>query len=237
MSCLQRSSVRSHSRLVLLAAACAGGFLSPSGLTGAADNEADAYFAVVTGRAEKIVAGMALDPASERGGRLVQIIAEQYRDLRAIHDSRDAAEAAIEAVEIDENDLLGASVTLVRAASDRAVEDLHRSFLARLAAFLSPTEIEAVKEGMTYGRMTRDYDVYMEMLPDLTTAQKRQVYAWMWEARERAMDGGSSEEKHWWFDKYKGRINNYLSAAGIDLKQAEADLYERRRRAAAAGGN
>ncbi len=33
----------------------------------------------------------------------------------------------------------------------------------------------------------------------------------LWEAREHAIDGGSSEEKHAWFGKYKGRIiNNYL---------------------------
>ncbi|MNR53744.1 hypothetical protein D3C85_1738080 [compost metagenome] len=31
------------------------------------------------------------------------------------------------------------------------------------------------------------------------------------------MDGGSSKEKHAWFGKYKGRINNYLSKEGYDL--------------------
>jgi hypothetical protein len=45
--------------------------------------------------------------------------------------------------------------------------------------------------------------------------------AWLVEAREIAMDCGSSEEKHYWFGKYKGKINNYLSAEGYDLKKAE----------------
>lgn len=38
------------------------------------------------------------------------------------------------------------------------------------------------------------------------------------------MDAGSSDEKHTMFGKYKGRINNYLSAEGFDVKQAERDL-------------
>ena len=45
------------------------------------------------------------------------------------------------------------------------------------------------------------------------------------------MDAGSSEEKHAMFGKYKGRINNYLSAAGYDMKQAEKDLAERQKAA------
>jgi hypothetical protein len=51
--------------------------------------------------------------------------------------------------------------------------------------------------------------------------------AMLLEAREHAMDGGSSEEKHAIFGKYKGRINNFLSAQGIDLKAAEKELAAR----------
>lgn len=62
------------------------------------------------------------------------------------------------------------------------------------------------------------------MYPDLTGPQKKQIMAWLVEARELAMDGGSSKEKHAVFGKYKGRINNYLSAAGYDAKKAERNL-------------
>jgi hypothetical protein len=43
------------------------------------------------------------------------------------------------------------------------------------------------------------------------------------------MDGCSSEEKHAIFGKYKGRINNYLSSQGIDLKAAEKQLAAKRK--------
>jgi hypothetical protein len=41
------------------------------------------------------------------------------------------------------------------------------------------------------------------------------------------MDGESSEKKHWWFGKYKGRINNYLSAQGYDINKERKDWAER----------
>jgi hypothetical protein len=50
------------------------------------------------------------------------------------------------------------------------------------------------------------------------------------EAREYAIDGGSSEEKHRWFGEYKGRINNYLSKEGYNLDQ-EREAWKKRREA------
>ena len=52
---------------------------------------------------------------------------------------------------------------------------------------------------------------YRELLPDLTVEQQAEILANLLEAREYAMDAGSSDEKHAWFGKYKGRINNFLS--------------------------
>jgi hypothetical protein len=66
------------------------------------------------------------------------------------------------------------------------------------------------------------------MLPGLTEQQKAQILVWLTEAREHAMDAESSEKKHAWFGKYKGRINNYLSAAGYDMKKAGEDWQKRR---------
>jgi hypothetical protein len=109
---------------------------------------------------------------------------------------------------------------------------LHADYLARLSAELTPAQIDQVKDGMTYGVLPLTYRVYQEMFPQLTADQKAQILAWLTEAREHAMDGGTSDEKHAWFGKYKGRINNYLSAAGYNLKQAEKEMFERKKRTA-----
>jgi hypothetical protein len=65
------------------------------------------------------------------------------------------------------------------------------------------------------------------MLPNLTTEQKKQIMTWLVEAREHAMDAETSEKKHGWFGKYKGRINNFLSAAGYDLKKESGAWHQR----------
>jgi hypothetical protein len=46
-------------------------------------------------------------------------------------------------------------------------------------------------------------------------------------AREIAMDAGTAEEKHQVFGKFKGRINNYLTAQGYDLKEASKRLQKK----------
>jgi hypothetical protein len=116
------------------------------------------------------------------------------------------------------------------------LEKLHREFLGRLETELTPAQIDSVKDGLTYGVAPLTLRVYQEMVPNLTAAQREQIHAWLLEAREKAMDMGSSNEKHAVFGKYKGRINNFLAAAGINLKQAEKDMQARARAARAPHG-
>jgi hypothetical protein len=65
------------------------------------------------------------------------------------------------------------------------------------------------------------------MLPALNNDQKNQIYTWLKEARELAMDEGTSDDKHKVFGKYKGKVNNYLSAAGFDMKK-EGEEWQKR---------
>jgi hypothetical protein len=108
-----------------------------------------------------------------------------------------------------------------------ALHQLHVRYLSKLSAVLTTEQVTKVKDGMTYSILPVTYHAYLEMLPQLTPQQQQQIMAWLVEAREYAMDAGTSEKKHAWFGKYKGRINNYLSASGIDMKKAEADWKKR----------
>jgi hypothetical protein len=72
---------------------------------------------------------------------------------------------------------------------------------------------------------------YLDTLPELTLAQKQVIFDRLKEARDRAVYAGSAEEKSDVLSKYKGRINNYLSAQGYDLKLAEKRWAERRKKA------
>ena len=61
--------------------------------------------------------------------------------------------------------------------------------------------------------------------------EKLQILNWLKEAREFAIDASDSKSKHAWFGKYKGRINNWLTARGYDLK-SERDGWNQRIEAA-----
>ena len=109
----------------------------------------------------------------------------------------------------------------------RSIDSLHPVFITSLRQDLDTTQVNTVKDGMTYDVLHVTYNAYQEMLPALTDAQKQQIYAWLVEAREHAMDAESSDKKHAVFGKYKGRINNYLSAQGINMKQATDEWQKR----------
>lgn len=191
------------------------------------DAEDEEYIKVITQRAEKIV--KTLDIAnSEKYTRVRDVISGQYRQLGMIHD---AAEAKINAVK-EQKELAEEArekqISEIQTETDAQLDRLHKEFLQKLSADLSHGQIDKVKDGMTYGILPITYKGYVDMIPELTPEQKKQIMDWLLEAREHAMDAGSSEKKHWWFGKYKGRINNYLSAAGYDLKKAGEDWKKRR---------
>jgi hypothetical protein len=176
----------------------------------AADPSVDPLYVRVTNeRAGKIVA--TLDISNDADVLCTRdLVAEWYRTLSRLHDARDAK--TLPADEAAEKQLAA-----------------HRRFVAQLEACLTHEQVERVKDGLTYGVVPLTYRGYLELLPDLTEEQKQEIKAQLLEAREFAMDASSSEEKHKWFGKYKGRINNYLSQAGYDLKAAERKRAERQR--------
>lgn len=227
MTYLQRFSddpkaSRLRSRVFMLAACWVGAVL-PAG-TSAADVDPE-YWQVVMGRADAIVAPMELIDAVKEG-RVREAIARHYVDLSGIHDSRDAAIASLREHLGDYPAMLEPAIDALRRGSDAEVRAVHYAFVGKLSADLTAEQVVAVKDGLTYGVAPNTYNVYLAMLPDLTEEQKAQIMAWIVEAREYAMNAGSAGEKHGWFGKYKGRINNYLSSLGYDLKEAERRMRD-----------
>jgi len=182
------------------------------------------YTQQINRRAEKIVATLNVAD-SDQGARVRAIIVKQYRDLRAIHDARDAKIKPAKGWAGTTNKMAAeAEIKSAQDAADTGLKQLHGEYLSRLSGELSPEQVDQVKDGMTYGVVPLTYGAYLKRYRDLTDEQKQKIKDWLVEARELAMDAGSSQEKHAWFGKYKGKINNYLSAAGYDAKTAERNL-------------
>jgi Spy/CpxP family protein refolding chaperone len=189
----------------------------------AVESKDAAHLRVLNERAAKIVAPLGITD-SAKAERVRGIIVQQYRDLSAIHEVRDAHIKQGKEKAGADKAAANAVVEAARTEAKPKLDKLHGEFLGKLAAELSPEQVHQVKDGLTYGVLPLTYGVYLKMYPELTEEQKKQIKSWLTEARELAMDGSTSDEKHAVFGKYKGKINNYLSKAGYDAKKAEQNL-------------
>jgi hypothetical protein len=189
--------------------------------------EDTAYTRVITERSGKIVATLGMSDSSAFY-RVRGIIANQYRDLNAIYTDRDTKLKTLKNQEPATDKSTADSMKKdIEKDVDARLQPLHNAYLAKLGRELSPAQVDKVKDGMTYSVLEVTYRAYLEELPLLTEQQKARILADLTEAREHAMDAESSEKKHAWFGKYKGRINNYLSAQGYDMKKAGEEWHKR----------
>lgn len=194
--------------------------------------EDTAYVRVVHERAGKIVAALAI--MDEKQFKQAQdIIASQYRALNQLHEG-----SKLKVQQLKQNtglskEALDEAVKQEEAAKEASLARQHSAYIDKLKTVLTDEQIEQVKDGMTYRVLPITYQAHLDMIPSLTDEQKKQIYSWLVEARDHAMDAESSDKKHWWFGKYKGRINNYLAAQGYDLKK-EREAWEVRKKEKAA---
>jgi len=210
--------------------------LTFSGMTtifaqGNAVADKEAYTKMITERSAKIVANLGITDA-KKTEKVTVIIRNQYSDLNDIYAARDARVKAIKEKNKDNKVERDSALAKDARVIEASLAKLHKKYISKLSAQLTNEQVDLVKNGMTYNVLPITYKAYQEQILTLTEDQKKQILIWLTEAREHAMDAESSDKKHAWFGKYKGRINNYLSAAGYDLKQ-EGIEWEKRRKAKA----
>lgn len=160
--------------------------------------------------------------------KIVDLLVEQYFDLNKIHDKTKECVAAIKLLQLSEEEKNG-RIKKEEEEKSPKLRKLHEGFIAKLQKELTGDQIEKIKDGMTYRVMPVTYKAFEDMILTLTKEQKEKIYALLKEARELAMDEGSSDDKHRVFGKYKGKINNYLSGQGYDMKKEEKAWQERLR--------
>ncbi len=182
-----------------------------------------AYLKTVVGRAQKIVDQLGLTN-SQQALDVRNIIANRYILLNSIHETYDDAMKKAKELSGDEKKTAQQQAADAR---DAMLYKHHFELESDLSNYLTSDQIEAVKDGLTYGVVKVTYDAQTDMIPTLTEEEKTQIMAWLKEAREFAMDAGNSKDKHNWFGKYKGRINNWLSQRGYDLTLEREKWYKR----------
>ncbi len=171
------------------------------------------YVETIVQRSQKVTDKLGITYTVE-GRNVLNIVANRYFKLNDIYAERDSLKKNGEKEKAE-------------ALADSRLYRSHFALEADLAMYLTPEEIETVKDVMTFNVVQVTYDAQLDMIPTLKDEEKRQIMAWLKEARELAIDAESSKKKHEVFGKYKGRINNYLSRRGYDLTKEREAWYER----------
>lgn len=212
-------------KIVLMSLLLLCGWISAGAVDLNKENRDPKYVESIVNRSQKIVDKLGLTDV-KAAEDVCNIIANRYFELNDIYEIRDAKVKTVK-----ESGLTGdAKKEALKAAEnekDAALYRSHFAFPASLSLFLNEEQIEAVKDGMTYGVVKVTYEATLDMIPSLKEEEKVQIYAWLVEAREFAMDAENSNKKHAAFGKYKGRINNYLAKRGYNLTKEREEWAKR----------
>lgn len=212
-------------KIILISLLLVSGWLSAGAVDLNKDNRDPQYVESIVKRSQKIVDKLGLTDVKVAED-VRNVIANRYFELNDIYEVRDA-----KVKKIKESGLSGAAkddaLKAVEYEKDAALYRSHFAYPANLSLFLDEKQIEVVKDGMTYGVVKVTYDATIDMIPSLKEEEKAQIYAWLIEAREFALDAENSDKKHAAFGKYKGRINNYLVKRGYDLTKEREEWYKR----------
>lgn len=212
-------------KIVLMSLLFLCGWISAGAVDLNKENRDPKYVESIVNRSQKIVDKLGLTDAKVAED-VCNVIANRYFELNDIYEIRDAKVKAVK-----ESGLTGdAKNEALKAAEnekDAALYRSHFAFPASLSLFLNEEQIEAVKDGMTYGVVKVTYEATLDMIPSLKEEEKVQIYAWLVEAREFAMDAENSNKKHAAFGKYKGGINNYLAKRGYNLTKEREEWAKR----------
>ncbi len=183
------------------------------------------YVATIVDRTKKIVDKLYLKDSTVYKN-VLNVVANKYFSLNDIYEKRDSAIAQIKRSGLS-NEEKNTAQTTAQNQKDAELYRSHFAFSSDLSLFLSESQIETIKDGITFGVLMVTYNSTLDMIPTLTNEEKKQIFAWLKEAREYALDAESSNKKHEVFGKYKGRINNYLSKRGYDLVKEREEWYKR----------
>jgi len=183
------------------------------------------YVENIVGRSKKIVDKLELKNAAV-AQNVLNIVANRYFELNDIFSKRDTAVNRMKRSAL-KGEAKNIALNYAQMEKEAALYRSHFAFPADLSLYLNESQVEAVKDGITFGVVKVTYDATLDMIPSLKVEEKIQILAWLKEGREFALDAETSNKKHEAFGKYKGRINNYLSKRGYDLVKEREGWYAR----------
>ncbi len=184
------------------------------------------YLEVLSNRSEKILDQYVQLPEGNTKEKVRDLMVKQYWDLNKVHDQKDGKIKAMKQSGLPDEEFEKEKSRLESKAEKKLLK-LQEKYLRNLSEYLNNEQINGIKDGMTLGAFDHNYRGFTELIPSLTQEEKDYIYNQLLEARDKAMNMGSSEDKQAVFRQYKGRINNYLSQQGYNLNQERIEWNKR----------
>jgi hypothetical protein len=167
-------------------------------------------------KADRLVGAVKLEDAA-KAARVKGIVGAWYVTMWSWHENNDAAlkdlwsqwNAARAVVPKDEfpAEVIAHRIDDVYAS----LEPAYQAFVARLATELTAEQIDALKEAWSRSPgMTRTYNAYLEIVPDLNDEQKKVIYDRMYLAREDAMLTDADREIVSIYKRHKVKVEAYV---------------------------
>ncbi|GGH10402.1 DUF3826 domain-containing protein [Sphingobacterium alkalisoli] len=194
--------------------------------TASAQDNRQEYLKVITERADKIVATLGIQD-SVQYYKVRTLVVNQYDMINTHHEAEQKKTQALKEKFKADKETQKNKIARIEKTEAKKLQKLNAKYVSSLSKLLTDEQVEAIKDGMTYGVLPKTYVAFQEMIPSLTVEQKKFVLTNLTEARDLAMAEPGSKEKHAVFGKYKGRINNYLSKEGYDLNEEGKKWQER----------
>jgi hypothetical protein len=170
---------------------------------------------------------------TDRQSEVRSVLVDHFQALQEWHAEHDAELAALWTRWAEARS--GAKDEVKAAAIGREIDQVyasfqpeHASFLARLASSLTARQIDTVKDVLTRSPgLKRTYNAYLQIVPQMTEADKTFIYEKLRVAREQAMDAITNKEKANLFKRQKVQIEAYIDSKGYDWKKSYAAYVAR----------
>lgn len=150
-----------------------------------------AYTQVINKRAQKIVETLGITDA-DKALQVRLLIADQYRSLSLLHDTRDAQVRSARTRAGDNKELADQLAKALQDLTQALQDKLHVRYLLKLSALLTSEQIDQVKDGMTYGVVQITYTSYLDMLKVKQTLDDMGWKGWL--VIERSRDASNTRD-------------------------------------------
>ncbi len=166
------------------------------------DTEAAAYEESIQRRVGETIDQLKLeDPA--KAEEIRQKFLQNYRDLRAWHVAH-----------YDEYKKVKAEFEKL----DKDLRGITRTFIKDIEKSLTPEQVAMIQERMVGGRYQHNIGGLNAEYPDLPEGVRSYAMDMWAEARDIAMSLPEGRDKTAVFERYKAKVNNYISSKGIKGK-------------------